>query len=227
MNWKIEDTGASTAALNMRYDSLLLQNGQMPTLHFYDWTMPSATYGYFINPNDFFVSSTIDVAKRPTGGGILFHICDFTFSLFIPSSHPAYSTNTLQNYATINQAVAKAIQYFDPSLKTTLLASEVSSTYGSFCMTNPTIYDILISGKKVGGAAQRRTKEGILHQGTIALTHPPYEWISSLLKNGKALISQMESHTFPLLKDSTAKGIAHAKQILKEAFMVIIPECIK
>jgi len=35
------------------------------------------------------------------------------------------------------------------------------------CFANPVRADVLIDGRKIAGAAQRRTRQGLLHQGSI------------------------------------------------------------
>ena len=40
------------------------------------------------------------------------------------------------------------------------------------CFTNPTRYDVLHNGAKVAGSAQRRTQDGILHQGSLHFGGP-------------------------------------------------------
>ena len=40
-------------------------------------------------------------------------------------------------------------------------------------MAKPTPFDLVIEGKKVGGAAQRRTRKGLLHQGSLSVCPPP------------------------------------------------------
>jgi lipoate-protein ligase A len=35
------------------------------------------------------------------------------------------------------------------------------------CFMNPVRADVLIDGRKIAGAAQRRTRQGLLHQGSI------------------------------------------------------------
>src|SRR5437867_3091333 len=95
----ILDTQCNPAEENMRRDGELLQNlGDKPILHLYDWSTPSLTYGYFIRPEKYLnlqelQKQGIAYAKRPTGGGIVFHIWDLAFSFLMPSSAPGFSLN--------------------------------------------------------------------------------------------------------------------------------------
>ena len=60
-------------------------------------------------------ASGLHLARRPTGGGIIFHLTDFAFSVLIPANHPSFSQNTLENYALVNRPVAFAISEIAPS----------------------------------------------------------------------------------------------------------------
>ena len=118
--WRIVDSGTATAEENMAIDCQLLKTlGQEKggVLHFYEWSAPSATYGHFIQPAQFLhlaevAKRGISLAKRPTGGGIVFHVSDFAFSLLIPSHHSAFSINPLENYAFVNRIVSDVIGQF-------------------------------------------------------------------------------------------------------------------
>src|SRR5262245_8608200 len=114
------DSGKETAIKNMAIDQKLLstlQSDGLPILRFYDWAFPSATHGYFSSPDGLLNMQAVNsyglqLAKRPTGGGIIFHEYDFTFSFLLPASHPFFSLNTLDNYAFVNRIVAKAVRQF-------------------------------------------------------------------------------------------------------------------
>ena len=54
----------------------------------------------------------VSLAKRPTGGGIVFHIWDYAFSFLMPSSHPLFSENPLENYRFVNEVVLDVMQDF-------------------------------------------------------------------------------------------------------------------
>lgn len=49
-------------------------------------------------------------------------------------------------------------------------------------MAHPTPYDLLCDGKKIVGAAQRKTQKGFLHQGSISILTPTAEVLNTLLE---------------------------------------------
>ncbi|GAB4233500.1 MAG: hypothetical protein Tsb0021_12480 [Chlamydiales bacterium] len=213
MDWKIIDTGTSSAENNMAYDQEMLEQAAIirrPILRFYSWTKPSATYGYFIDPQRYFKldqlnTFELDIARRPTGGGILFHTDDLTFSVLIPSTHKAFSNQTLENYRYVNERIIQALLTLEPQLEAPHLLQKQHIEQKQdipFCMANPTIYDIMISGKKVGGAAQRKTKQGFLHQGSISLSLPAFSLITSVLHQGTSLYECFYKHSYPLFDQS-------------------------
>jgi len=223
--WNILDTGVHTAEENMRLDRELLETLDpyaLPILHFYEWERDSATYGHFTDPSQFLdlheaKRRGLELAKRPTGGGIVFHIWDFAFSVLIPAEHPQFSPNTLDNYGFVNNAVLSAVSAFlsgRPPLeiiKEDLPAADPSCQ--RFCMAQPTKYDVVLHGKKIAGAAQRKTKKGFLHQGTIALKVPPREYLEAVLLPHSKVLEAIEARTFPLIQSE--EDIEKARQELK------------
>lgn len=66
----------------------------------------------------------------------------------------------------IHQALALAIQSIDSSVR---LSGGANETGASCCFVNPVEHDLIDgSGRKIAGAGQRRTKWGLLHQGSVA-----------------------------------------------------------
>ena len=114
---QILNTGAHSAQENMALDEKLLfemSPQSDPILHLYEWGAPSATYGYFIDPAKFLDLNKlrqlrVTLARRPTGGGIVFHIWDLAFSFLLPSLHPRFSLNTLENYRFVNESVLEVM----------------------------------------------------------------------------------------------------------------------
>lgn len=164
---------------------MLSELGSVPILHLYDWAKPSATYGHFIAVEAHMNRAAaerwgLELARRPTGGGIVFHTWDFAFSLLMPAGHPLCSTETLENYKFVNDLVLETVmESFGIRGHGRLLPENPPA--GPFCMAKPTVYDVVWQGLKVAGAAQRRTKRGYLHQGTISLAEPRWEMLAELL----------------------------------------------
>lgn len=208
---EILDTGISTAARNMRFDEKLLENLHPrgnPILHLYGWARPSATYGYFIKPEKHLdlkkaALHHLDLARRPTGGGIVFHIGDLAFSFLMPAEHPRFSLSPLQNYRFVNGIILEIVQaYF---LLTPKLIDRDAPSLGSdcknFCMAKPTQYDVVYKGMKIAGAAQRKRRQGYLHQGTISLSAPKIQLLSDVLLSKKDVLQAMGTFTFAPIKE--------------------------
>lgn len=228
MEWDILDTGVASAEENMRLDEALLKEldeQERPILHFYEWMGDCATYGYFLDPKEYLNLEGVkrrglSLGRRPTGGGIVFHVWDLAFSVLVPSECPLFSLNTLENYAFVNDAVSRAVKEFLSTAKELELipldmaAQDVHCQ--RFCMAQPTKYDVVLDGRKIAGAAQRKVKQGFLHQGTIALVMPPTDYLSDILLPGTQVLEAMRTYTSPLLgNDATAKQMDQARYELR------------
>jgi lipoate---protein ligase len=234
--WNIFDSGSKSAHENMHLDQELLTQldpEDRPILHLYDWENDSATFGYFLNPYEFLNEAAVkkkglQLAKRPTGGGIIFHLCDLAFSALVPACHPGYSISTLENYAFINRIVINALKLFCKSSpnKLELLhrdATPLDHSSKQFCMAKPTKYDVIMDGKKIGGAAQRRTRLGFLHQGTICIALLPEHYLNELLLPNTRVIEAMQANSASLLGTSwSPQQLQNAKLELKEALKGVV-----
>ena len=221
---RILESGKKSAKENMEKDSLLLgELGTDPILHLYDWQSKSGTYGYFINPEKHLKKSSVSFARRPTGGGIVFHIWDYAFSFLLPSSHPHFSDVPLENYQFVNQVVLDVMEeMFDLKNRTELIPESfpiLGEDHQNFCMARPTKYDVVYQGTKIAGAAQRKTKKGYLHQGTISLCHPNESLLKEVLIHEKDLIEAMKAYTFAPIKPQELSSVRlEVKERLKVAF---------
>lgn len=232
MGCRVIENGEKSAAENMRQDGAFLLNLAQENsviLHLYDWESDAATFGHFTDVAKFLNKAGIDkhgldCAKRPTGGGIVFHNCDLAFSVLVPSRHPAFSLNTLRNYAFVNEKVKNVIRMFReqqgrPAAQVELLqgqpcATDSESTH--FCMAHPTKYDVMLDGRKVGGAAQRRTKYGFLHQGSIFIGHLEESYLRDIIQPHVTIVQGMHANSAPLLEGQwTTSDLNEARNNLK------------
>jgi len=222
MRCKLLHSGASSAQQNMALDVRLLDTlhyFENPIIHFYDWLQPSITYGYFTKPGPYLNLKNIqfhgiDMARRPTGGGITLHLSDMAFSILVPATHEGFSENVMENYAFVNTRVLEAItQFVGYQEQPILLTAQPSASdehCEHFCMAHPTKYDVMLGGRKVGGGAQRRTKAGFLHQGTISLGLPDEKVLKELLLPGTCVSEAMKVNSCVLLEGACSENDVHA-----------------
>lgn len=140
-------------------------------LRFYQWDRPSVSIGYVQQASA--APAGFSCVRRPTGGGVVFHDHDFTYSVVLPAGHWLTGLDRLQSYDWLNRSVQSGLKRLElPAALATQDIPHGVDRLTMVCFKNPTRYDILLSGQKVAGSAQRRTKTGILHQGSIHFGGP-------------------------------------------------------
>ena len=163
--WDFLDSPAAGAAFNMALDEALLRTAVKrgrPLVRFYSWEKPAITFGYFqkfpVN-----LANGHEVVRRPTGGGVVYHVADTTYTVVVPPAHAFSLMATMDAYCLLHKAVAASVE-----TQTELHAAEVHSPRGQYeCFQQPVRGDVVADGRKLAGGAQRRTKSGMLHQGSI------------------------------------------------------------
>jgi lipoate-protein ligase A len=228
MIWRVLDSGIKNAQAIMQTDTDLLESlhvDKNSCLHLYDWNGPSATYGYFLKPSELLLSQEgLQLARRPTGGGLVFHVSDLAFSVLLPATHPAlqHTLGPIHNYKIINQVVASVLNKYFPNHYHIIDQSTMAKSE-HFCMVKGTKYDVLVGDKKVVGAAQRNKKHGLLHQGSISLIPPSYDFLHRYLPYDLIENMQLFSHAL-LSKEASFLDICHAKEVLKKALTLAFQE---
>ena len=157
------DKSSRSAAMNMAIDEALLEFAPKPSIRFYQWDHPALSFGYFGRFADI-ENEPRDLVRRWTGGGIVLHGEDLTYSLVIPSSDPSFSESSISIYEKVHKALEAGLVASGQQAE---LASIAGSKISESCFANPVRADVLSNGRKVAGAAQRRTRHGLLQQGSI------------------------------------------------------------
>ena len=159
------DLDSRSAALNMAIDEALLKSVTEPTIRFYRWDHLALSFGYFGKFADVANhAAERDLVRRWTGGGIVFHGDDLTYSIVIPASEPAFGESSMSIYERIHNAIRAAFAVNGQRVE---LAADVAPKISDSCFANPVRADVILNGHKVAGAAQRRTRRGLLQQGSI------------------------------------------------------------
>jgi lipoyl(octanoyl) transferase len=171
-----QDLPPRSAAMNMAIDEALLDAAAIPLIRFYRWKSLALSFGYFGKFAEVtrYVSER-DLVRRWTGGGIVLHGDDFTYSIVIPASDPAFSESSLAIYEKVHRALCETLNgsYRRAELVGLARCADPRMLSGqrgvptNNCFANPVRADVMINGRKVAGAAQRRTHRGLLQQGSI------------------------------------------------------------
>ncbi|NJK91251.1 MAG: hypothetical protein HC904_05100 [Blastochloris sp.] len=159
--------GLADRFLNMAIDESLLREVSQPVLRFYRWSEADAlSIGYFDSVSE--LPAARPFVRRYTGGGLVDHARDFTYSVIVPKQHPLCQQGTSASYQAIHEAVTQALLEQGIGAELAPCCFEATS---KACFQKPVKYDVVQGQSKLAGAAQRRTREGCLHQGSI-LVHP-------------------------------------------------------
>jgi lipoate-protein ligase A len=201
-----DDTEPRAAALNMAVDEALLETSACPALRFYRWRGPALSFGYFGSFAD--VADQRDereIVRRWTGGGIVPHGEDLTYSIIIPASHPFFTRSSLEIYSELQDAIRRALTA--NGIEATL-ASSVAPKISEDCFTNAVRADVLSAGRKIAGAAHRRSRAGLLHQGSIQIMGLPSKFVEDF---ANALCDRFQRKTLSPELIDRARTIAQAK----------------
>jgi len=184
-----------SAAANMAVDQLMLDSfpeQSVARFRSYGWSVPSFTMGRtqdyaqaaerlpihvsWREAHDHF-ADRFALIRRPTGGGLVDHRDDWTYALVIPSTNPLARTRAGEVYREVHQILGWAFQrqkvitklHPCPCADTGTKQPARGQRVAQRCFDRAEPGDIVTGdGQKLAGAAQRRTRQGLLMQGSVA-----------------------------------------------------------
>jgi lipoate-protein ligase A len=187
--WLLLRSGAGNAAFNMALDEALLASMPrlgLPILRFYSWTEPAASFGYFQKFSEISRMTLLrPMVRRMTAGGLVPHDADWTYSVAFPAGHKWHELKAVESYSRIHEWLHASFARI--GIQTTLASSRRLSAPGQ-CFEGHEQSDVLWQGRKVAGAAQRRTRDGLLIQGSIQPFFPEPDrgqWEEAMLEIGR------------------------------------------
>jgi lipoyl(octanoyl) transferase len=152
----------------MAIDDVLLEKVSelgRPILRFYSWSEPAASFGYSQRYADIARLTLLrPLVRRPTGGGLVPHDADWTYSLVFPPSAEWYSVKAIESYQRVHAWIQAAFEHL--GISTELSPAARKETPGQ-CFVGAEQFDLLCNDRKIAGAAQRRNRHGLLIQGSI------------------------------------------------------------
>ncbi len=176
-----------SAAANMAADLLLLKrypDYRDARLRLYGWHRPAVSFGYSQKlawvrerlPAGAGDATGLELVRRPSGGGVVDHRDDWTYALVVPRGHDLEAARALESYRAVHDALRRALAACGQEAVLKARCEEpadgaVCAARGpGVCFEKPELFDVVRpdTGAKIAGAAQKRTKHGLLLQGSVA-----------------------------------------------------------
>jgi lipoate-protein ligase A len=173
--WFLLHSPPGNAAFNMAWDEALLEAMRRlgyPVLRFYSWNEPAASFGYFQKYAEIErLTALRPLVRRPTGGGLVPHDHDWTYSIAFPTGHEWYRIPAVESYRRVHEWLRGSFTLLG---ELTELATESRKAASGQCFAGHEQFDLLWRGKKIAGAAQRRRRDGLLIQGSVQPPSVPF-----------------------------------------------------
>ncbi|MDR2070690.1 MAG: lipoate--protein ligase family protein [Treponema sp.] len=210
---RLLQTGFHDCYYNMGLDEALLESaargGSLPVLRFYGWEPRAVSVGYFQGLEEEVDIQAckdrgVDVIRRITGGGAVFHHAELTYSIILPVSHPLAGSSIQDSYRILCGGVIRGLDLLGLNAR--------------FAPVN----DIVCGDRKISGNAQTRRMNTVLHHGTVLLDLDP-DLMFSLLKvpeekmKGR-LIQDVKARVTSLRAQGLPSGFAEAEAAMIEGF---------
>jgi len=166
------NSGIARARENMAIDEALFRSFQedscLPILRFYQWEPSSLSLGYFqeVPPR---VHAHDSYVRRFTGGKAVLHHDDFSFTVITKRADARMSIEAIYR-ATLGFLIDA---YARLKIDAHFVGVEKKIGYArepQWCYSSQEPYDIVIGGKKIGGACIRKSAEAVFIHGFIPFT---------------------------------------------------------
>jgi len=166
--------GPRDAAANMDLDRRLLdaceRDPSRAYLRFYTWAPPALSLGRF-EPDDAVSAERaracgVDVVRRPTGGRVVLHSEDLTYSVVAPRSAGATVADT---YAWISARIVEGLRRLGADVETARGSAERSVERRRPCFLSAARHEIVHQGRKLVGSAQRLEPNALLQHGSLPI----------------------------------------------------------
>lgn len=178
--FKLIRSASAEAIYNMSLDRKIFQRyleDRIPVLRIYSWQTPSFTYGVSQDPQKYIrlsdcAADGIGVSQRITGGGVLFHDNEITYSFVCSKEDIGEPEGVLVSYRLICAFLIRFYESLGIKAQFALETKDFSKkkTPSDFCGASFEKYDILINNRKIGGNAQKRARQAIFQHGSIPIS---------------------------------------------------------
>jgi lipoate-protein ligase A len=174
------DIAGRVAPEHMAFDEWMLGQ-QSPCLRAYRWNHAAVSVGTMASAQ----AAVSFAGERPwvrrwTGGGIVEHGSDLTIALALPADALTWELDARAVYGWIHRAAEKALR---PIISAVRAADAQDFINGPQCFESPVCSDLMLGDAKILGGALRRSRAGILYQGSLQRVLPPDDFLPLMAAN--------------------------------------------
>ena len=233
--WRLIDGGPLDGASNMAVDEALLNcfkhESSTPVFRIYSWEPPALSLGRFqkageVLDHDRCQAADVAVVRRITGGGVIFHAEELTYSLVCAPHHVPPVASIKESFWVLTSFLIRFYRKLGLEPSYAVESSSRKSSLGEqthFCFAGKEAYDILIDSRKIGGNAQRRLKNVIFQHGSIPIVNRARFGASFLCEPPEGI-----EHDVTSLRDLGVKeDIDSLKRLISGAFAETVPAILR
>lgn len=179
--WRFIVTPPLSGTENMAVDEALLGSfdplDPRPLLRLYGWSPPALSLGRFQKAAEVLDlercrADGIAVVRRVTGGGVIYHADELTYSLVCAPGQIPYAGSIKDSFRVLTGFLLEFYRRIGLAAGYAVDAAPEGTRLGertAFCFAGRESFDIVVNGRKLGGNAQRRLKGIIFQHGSIPL----------------------------------------------------------
>ncbi len=181
LDWRLVREELLEGPEAMAYDEVAAETvaeGGPATVRVYQWLPPTLSLGYAQDPDtvdwEFCAETGIDVVRRRTGGGAIYHDThgDVSYSIVAPAD--ALSGDLTESYAELCEPLLAALS--ELGIDAGFADEAAPAQYEPACYLRATdpAHDVVgPDGRKLSGNAQYRTRDAVVQHGSLTFTVRP------------------------------------------------------
>lgn len=172
--WRWLESGDEAGSEQMAIDAGLMDRARdtgESVLRVYGWNRPTLSFGRHESVRDRFAPGElsrhgVDAVRRPTGGRVLLHEGDATYSVTSPASD-AESVHAA--FARINGLLMAALARLGVPVSEAPKGRALRPGRDA-CFAEPSAGELVVDGRKLVASAQRRDSGALLQHGSILIS---------------------------------------------------------
>jgi lipoate-protein ligase A len=173
VRWRWLDSGDAPGAEQMAVDAGLMARARdtgEATFRVYGWRRPTLSFGRNESVRARFAPAHLaaggfDAVRRPTGGRVLLHDGDVTYSVTAPASE---SESVRVAFARINRLLTAGLARLGVDVTEAARGRPLRPGRDA-CFAEPSAGELIVEGRKLVASAQQRDAGALLQHGSILL----------------------------------------------------------